>query len=40
MPILEFTILQNEPSFNYFTSVVLSLAIYTTPIIAALKLVK
>lgn len=40
MPLLQIIILENEPAFNYFASIPLTLAIYTLPILLALKLIK
>lgn len=40
MPIFDITILANEPAFNFFASISLTLTIYVLPIYAALKLIK
>lgn len=40
MPILDIQIIANEPAFNYFASIPLSLAIYALPIFAAFRLMR
>jgi hypothetical protein len=40
MEIIQFTIIENEPAFNFFVSIFLTLGMYLIPIISALRLLK